>query len=74
MSLEVELLELAVSGDEDELEARVSELTKSQYIRVMKSLQVLDNALCNHGERNWPNAEYWGRGCPFPVEAEAKAA
>ena len=65
--LEVELIELAASGDEDELEARVHELTKSDYIRVMKTVQRLDEALCSYGETKWTNAEYWGRGVPFPA-------
>jgi hypothetical protein len=68
MSLEVELLELAARGDEDELETRIRGLSLNDFVHVMKSLQRLDAALCDYSDQ-WENAPYWGRGVEFPIAA-----
>lgn len=65
--LEVELMALAAAGEMETASARIRRLSLADYIRVMKSLQKLDNALCDYGEK-WKSAEYWGRGMPYPDE------
>jgi hypothetical protein len=72
-TLEVELMALVAAEDWQTVYARVRGLSLNDYIRVMKALQALEDALIEYGEK-WEDSCYWGRGTPWPDEAERDAA
>lgn len=62
-----DLLVMFERGDTDKAEARIRTLSQRDFIQVMRTVQELDTALSDYA-LSWKNAEYWGRGTPYPAD------
>lgn len=63
-----ELVCAVENGDEEEMRARIRNLSQREFIAVLKAIQVVDSALAEYAI-SWKHSEYWGRGTPYPDEA-----